>query len=149
MRIWLLALASCWTGPVTPAPVPPVAAMPAATRPALTPGGYFVPDLIAHRLETRALDDVDTLGGQLAVLVPRFTAPQTQLVGPRAITVANRFGNDERVVVEYCIDTIGRVTSASPPRALEQLRGWRFAPYFVAGKPVIACSYVDYSAIAP
>ncbi|HEX7703481.1 MAG TPA: hypothetical protein VF403_22230, partial [Kofleriaceae bacterium] len=79
----------------------------------------------------------------------------------------NVFGVDTRSVVEYCIDVTGRVTSAhvstqgdarpfivaattpSDHDVLESLRGWLFTPYFVDGKPVMACSFIDYSTIAP
>jgi hypothetical protein len=167
MRIWLLALASCWTGPVAPAPVAP-AAVHAIARMPLKPNGYFVPNLIAHRLETRAFDEVDVLGGTFAVypigphpLTPRFE--RESLVG-RAFNSAPF--DDSRFVVEYCIDATGRIASAhvavqgevqpglrlgmpSDQNVLERLRGWRFAPYFVDGKPVMACSFIDYSTIAP
>jgi hypothetical protein len=74
-------------------------------------------------------------------------------------------GIDVHSVVEYCIDVNGRVTSAhiathgearplnvatpSDHEVLERLRGWLFTPYFVDGKPVMACSFIDYAAIAP
>jgi hypothetical protein len=181
MRIWLLALASCWTGPVAPAPVAPAAPPPSVVaRPALKPGGYFVQNLIAHRLETRAFEDVDVVGGEFAVFAPgpvgrrrpqslatdvliRFNGSLLSL----SPTLANFMAVDVRAVIEYCIDVTGRVTSAhvstrgdvgrlnaaltrpSDRDVLESLRGWRFTPYFVDGKPVMACSYIDYTAIAP
>ena len=175
MRIWLLALASCWTGPVAPAPVAPVApTTPVATRPALKPGGYFVSDLISHRLETRAFENVDVLG-ELAVLATGPAALQPRPIARRGLrlsatelpTLTNVLGVDTRSVVEYCIDVTGRVTSAHVSTqgdarpfvvaattpldhdVLESLRGWLFTPYFVDGKPVMACSFVDYAAIAP
>ena len=170
MRIWLLVLASCWTGPVAQAPVAPTAVTPVVRMP-LKPSGYFVPNLIAHRLETRAFDEVDVLGGTFAVydnpigphpLTPRFE--REMLVG-RAFTSVPF--DDSRLVVEYCIDATGRIASAhvavqgelqpgprllgmpSDQNVLERLRGWRFAPYFVDGKPVMACSFIDYATIAP
>ena len=177
MRIWLLALASCWTGPVAPALVAPAAfATPVAARPTFKPGGYFVPDLISHRLETHAFDEVDALGAELAVFEPGPAAFQRRAIPVRsrdllrpAITLGNSFfGNDPRLVVEYCIDVTGRVTSAhvavqddelqsaqrtmglaKDQNVLERLRGWRFTPYFVDGKPVMACSFIDYSTTAP
>lgn len=176
MRIWLLALASCWTGPVAQAPVASAApATPVAAHPVLKPGGYFVSDLIAHRLETRSFEDVDVLGGELAVLAtgPAALRPRPiarrglRLSGTELPTLTNVFGVDTRSVVEYCIDVTGRVTSAhvstqgdarpfivaattpSDHDVLESLRGWLFTPYFVDGKPVMACSFIDYSTIAP
>jgi hypothetical protein len=183
MRIWLLALASCWTGPVVPAPVARVAAAtPVAARPALKPGGYFVQDLIAHRLETRAFEDVDVVdvvGGEFAVFARGPVARRRPSLATDVLirfngslpslspTLANFMEADVRAVIEYCIDVTGRVTSAHvstrgdtrrldavAPRpsdrdVLESLRGWRFTPYFVDGKPVMACSFIDYSTIAP
>ena len=35
----------------------------------------------------------------------------------------------------------------SDREALEKMRGWQFAPYFVDGKPVTACSFIDYAAL--
>jgi len=79
--------------------------------------------------------------------------------------LSNVFGVDPQLVVEYCIDVTGRVASAhvsvhqevqrfaatvpSDHEVLESLRGWLFTPYFVDGKPVMACSFIDYAAIAP
>jgi hypothetical protein len=175
MRIWLVALAGCWTAAaVAPeAPAPHVVQV----RPQVTPGGYFVSDLVTRRLETNAFDE---LGGERAV----FLIDNTGLIQPQAVirrrlivtgaaTVMtlsrpNTLGveaPDPRLVVQYCIDISGRVTSAHveiryddqtprrligvPPdrETLEKMRGWRFAPYFVAGKPVTACSFIDYAAL--
>jgi hypothetical protein len=179
MRIWLLALASCWTGPVAPAPVVMPRAVPVAVRPALKPGGYFVQDLIAHRLETRAFEEMDLLDGELAVFAS-YPASPVRSRRPRSpglvLSLGSRFtgstlpnlnnlGVDARLVIEYCIDVTGRVASAhfssqgdvrplnvaapSDHDVLESLRGWLFTPYFVDGKPVMACSFIDYSTIAP
>jgi len=166
MRIWLVALAGCWTAaPVAPeAPAPRVARV----RPQVTPGGYFVPDLVTRRLETNGFDEI---GGERAVLIDNNGLIQPQpLIGRATVMTLYRptlgiEAQDPRLVVQYCIDISGRVTSAhveirdddSSPRqlgitppdreTLEKMRGWRFAPYFVAGKPVTACSFIDYAAL--
>jgi hypothetical protein len=175
MRIWLFALAGCWTGaPVAPeAPAPRIALV----RPQVIPGGYFVQDLVTRRLETNAFDEgLDGLARERAVLIDSGLGQvdrRTLIVTGRASSVMTLTrptlgleAPDPRWVVQYCIDISGRVTSAhvetrsddqttfrlvatpSDRDALEKMRGWRFAPYFVAGKPVTACSFISYSSIS-
>ena len=130
---------------------------------------------MTRRLETNAFDE---LGRESAVLIDNNGLIQPQPSGRRMIVTgrvtvmtlsrSNTLGveaPDPRLVVQYCVDLAGRVTSAhvemryddqtprrlvgvpSDREALEKMRGWRFAPYFVDGKPVTACSFIDYAAL--
>ena len=82
---------------------------------------------------------------------------------PGDLFTATYVATDAHLVVEYCIDAMGHVTTAhveiqgnagtraAVPRdrdVLARMRTWQFAPYFVDGVPLTACSYLDYSVIS-
>lgn len=57
----------------------------------------------------------------------------------------------DAVTIELCVDETGRVTSArageatpAAQLAVDKAWTWRFAPYFVRGKPMAVCSYVRF-----
>ncbi|MGE5183215.1 MAG: hypothetical protein ACM31C_14195, partial [Acidobacteriota bacterium] len=58
----------------------------------------------------------------------------------------------EAVTVAYCVGETGQVTSVRAPGAVsprdrayvESIRSWRFAPVFVDGKPITACSFLTF-----
>ena len=118
----------------------------------VTPEGLFVPDLIARRIAGGELQLVANPTGPIVVAAPERRPDSSWLEGaPRLL--ARGAEPAATIVIEYCIDELGRVTSARAmgrdaglaALAVEAVRGWRFAPYFVRGEPITACSYVTLS----
>jgi hypothetical protein len=117
------------------------------------PATVFVADLIQHRVGGDQSDPVRLIGyaAPEAALYVAKPEPELKLPAPAVITI------------EYCIDETGHVTvahwsrdeiwdsrigrGAVEPReirlAINRVKDWRFAPYFVDGRPTRACSQVD------
>jgi hypothetical protein len=166
----VLIVAAC-----APRAAPARHASPTSTVASVSPAPVFVPDLVQRRVESDRLrvDAPVCVGHQELCFAPEVILyadlasmrdPQPPLPGPLPPPLLG--AAPAIVTVAYCIDEIGRVTSARPlphdagvgdlprnspiagePRdvqlAVSKVKGWRFAPYFVDGHPVKACSHVD------
>jgi hypothetical protein len=94
----------------------------------------------------RKLPDVKIDAAANLVSLPANTRTRVAMLRTGAAQPIEASARDASSIL-YCIDESGRVTWASgpgiEPRVLDIVRSWRFAPYFVDGKPIRACSEVD------
>ena len=167
LRVSLLGtLAACATAATTtPAPVAPVPAPRSRARAhtRLVPAGMFVRDLLGHRLDTTdafwaqraAVQDPCVVDVVCLPLVPinPFAIARAVIRTPTVLPSRTAIGDvrdDEGTIVEVCIDETGAVTSARTTNhrssPVDRVRTWRFAPYFVRGKPMAVCGYVWFDA---
>lgn len=150
---WCLLLVSACATTAAPAPAPLAHVAPAA-RARVAPRGMFVANLIERRvagpdLAPACVDEVCATPPRRPrdmIVLASYRPQATELPPPRVV------GEAAIVEVEFCIDETGHVTSVRAPAAItprdrlevDRLRSSRFAPYFVDGKPITACSFVTF-----
>jgi len=153
MRCALVFLAACaWSVPAEPQPVPPA---PRVAHNKLVPAGMYVSDLLSHfiggdapRAFTRTTQGCVDEVCVRPVVMRRATFVAGPTLAPTPIARALAAPTDTTTTIELCIDETGAVTSArasggaAADAAAERARSWRFAPYFVRGKPMAVCSFV-------
>ena len=161
------SLGACATAPIAEAPTPVVPAKARVRR--MVPAGMFVSDLMGHRIggdgsarrvrvrlaaecvdESCLAEPVVFAAGPTRV--SRMPLEQGRTRGADRGALPSPSDSPD-VTIELCIDDTGTVTSARTndgstvgQTAADKARTWRFAPYFVRGKPLAVCSFVHVGA---